>query len=196
MSDGLRLPEGIATIPAALDFWAERTPDALALLAFDGESWSYRALRDAVAQTAQRLLIAGTRPGAPVALLPGSAEACIALLAAGIVGAAVPLNPRSTGAELRRDLGRLGASILIAEGTSGAAGHEAATAVGMVTLDVDELVRGRHGMRPPPARFRLSTRSRSSPSCTRRARSAGRSGCSAPTAPMSPPPGSPRSARA
>ncbi|MCC7021925.1 MAG: AMP-binding protein [Thermomicrobiales bacterium] len=143
MSDAPRLPEAIAPIPAALDFWAARAPDALALLAPTGETWSYRELRNAVARTAQRLLAAGMRPGEPVALLlQGSAAACIALLAAGVAGAAVPLNPRSTAAELRRDLGRLGAPILMTGGPTTLVGQDAAAAVGMAALDVDELVRG------------------------------------------------------
>src|SRR5215217_1610824 len=117
MNDTLSLPESIQTIPEALTFWAERTPDALALRAIDGRAWSHRELLRAVGGVASRLGALGIAGEARVALvLPPGVEASIVLLGAMVAAVAAPLNPGSTADELTRDLQRLGPLLVVTDG--------------------------------------------------------------------------------
>src|SRR5215212_3169927 len=105
MHETLTLPETIHTIPEALTFWAERTPDAPALRAIDGREWSHRELLRAVGAVASRLCTLGIAGDTRVALvLPPGVEASIALLGAMVASVAAPLNPGSTSDELTRDV--------------------------------------------------------------------------------------------
>ena len=54
-----RLPASIQTIPEALAYWADRTPQAPALRAIGGRTWSHRELTVAVAGAAGRLAALG-----------------------------------------------------------------------------------------------------------------------------------------
>ena len=110
----LSLPALIQSFPEALTFWAEQTPDAPALRALDGRVWTHGDVRGAVAGIAGRFAMLGVQPDAPIALiLPPGAEACLALLGASVAAVAAPLNPKGTVHELRRDLRRLGTTLVV-----------------------------------------------------------------------------------
>src|SRR5215213_11464961 len=141
MNDTLTLPESIQTIPEALTFWAERTPEALALRAIDGREWSHRELLRAVGGVASRLVEMGIDDDARVAfVLPPGVEASIALLGAMVGAVAAPLNPGSTADELTRDLQRLGPRLVVTGGPSAAASQCVAAALGIATMSVDDLL--------------------------------------------------------
>ena len=92
MIEESKLPETIRSIPEALSHWAERTPDAVAMLAPGREPATYRELHDAVTQLATELRARGFGQNDGIALLfPGGADFCLALLAAMSVGVAIPL---------------------------------------------------------------------------------------------------------
>jgi oxalate---CoA ligase len=139
----LKLPDTIQTIPAALAFWAEKTPEAPSLLALDGRVWSYRELHRDITAAAHRLVALGVQPGDQIAmLLFGSPEAYITLLAAMTIGAAVPLNPHSTADELRRDLGRLRSRLLITDGPPLATAQPVAAELGIIRAQLGEIAGG------------------------------------------------------
>src|SRR5215217_6938656 len=141
MNDALTLPESIQTIPEALTFWAERTPDAPALRAIDGRDWSHRELLRAVGGVASRLAALGVVGDERVALvLPPAVEASIALLGAMVAAVAAPLNPGSTADELTRDLQRLGPRLVVTGGPSAVASQSVAAALGIATMSVDDLL--------------------------------------------------------
>ena len=151
-----RLPESIQTIPAALAFWAERTPDAAALRAIDGRAWSHRELLELVGRMTSRFGALGVQPGTPISLvLPPGSDACLALLGASVAAIAAPLNPAATPRELTRDLRRLGAPLVVTGGSPAAAVQEIAAALGIATIAVDDLLASgevpamRQGRLPP-----------------------------------------------
>src|SRR5215216_149255 len=85
-------PEAIRAIPQALAHWAERTPDAIAVLAPGREPATYRELHDAVTHLAAELRSRGLGRGDGIALLfPEGADFCLALLAAISAGIGIPL---------------------------------------------------------------------------------------------------------
>jgi acyl-CoA synthetase (AMP-forming)/AMP-acid ligase II len=87
-----KLPESIRTIPEVLSHWAERTPDAVAMLAPGREPATYRELHDAVARLATELRDCGLGRHDGIALLfSEGADFSLALLAAQSVGVAIPL---------------------------------------------------------------------------------------------------------
>jgi non-ribosomal peptide synthetase component E (peptide arylation enzyme) len=57
--DAPLLPETLATVPEALAFWAETTPDAIALLSPGHEPARYHDLHDAVDHLAAKLRTCG-----------------------------------------------------------------------------------------------------------------------------------------
>ena len=65
-------PTPSETIPEALIFWAERTPDAPALRAIDGRAWSHRELLTAVATWRGASPRCGIKDDARVALAASS----------------------------------------------------------------------------------------------------------------------------
>src|SRR5688500_3075326 len=132
MRETLTLPEMIQTIPEALTFWAERTPDAPALRAIDGRAWSHRELLQAVGGVATRLAALGIEEGSRVVLVrtPG-VEASIALLGVRVAAVAAPLNSGSTVDELTRDLRRLAPRLVMTGGPSAAASEGVAAALGI-----------------------------------------------------------------
>jgi acyl-CoA synthetase (AMP-forming)/AMP-acid ligase II len=141
VSENLTLPETIHSIPEALAFWAERTPDAPALRAIDGQAWSHRELLQAVGDVARRLSALGIDSDARVALvLPPGVEASIALLGAMVAATAAPLNPESTSHELTRDLQRLAPGLVVTGGSSAGASESVAAALGIATVSVGDLL--------------------------------------------------------
>jgi acyl-CoA synthetase (AMP-forming)/AMP-acid ligase II len=137
----LRLPESIQTIPEALAFWAELTPDAPALRAIDGRSWSHRALLSAVGGVSSRLAAMGVEGSARVALLmPPGVESCMVLLGAMTGAVAAPLNMISTPRELTRDLERLGVRLVVTGGAAAPAARNVAASLGIPAMAADELL--------------------------------------------------------
>jgi acyl-CoA synthetase (AMP-forming)/AMP-acid ligase II len=85
------LHDAIHTIPDAIAFHAERTPDAAALLAPGWEPATYRELAQTVNDLADELRARGLGRDDGIALIfPDGPELCAALLAAITVGIAVP----------------------------------------------------------------------------------------------------------
>jgi acyl-CoA synthetase (AMP-forming)/AMP-acid ligase II len=140
-SENVTLPETIHTIPEALAFWAERTPDAPALRGIDGQAWSHRELLRTVGDVASRLSALDIDSDARVALvLPPGVEAGIVLLAAMVAAIAAPLNPESTSHELTRDLQRLAPRLVVTGGSSAGTSESVAAALGIATVSVDDLL--------------------------------------------------------
>lgn len=99
------LPATILSVPEALAFRAERTPDAIALLAPEWQPTTYRELGAAVERLATELRGRGLgRRDAIALLLPEGPELCLALLAAIAAGIAVPVVWPHPKTELRRAL--------------------------------------------------------------------------------------------
>jgi acyl-CoA synthetase (AMP-forming)/AMP-acid ligase II len=93
------------SVPEALDFWAERTPAATALLAPGREPATYRDLYEEVDRIAGELRALGLgRHDGIALLLPEGPDLCVALLASIAVGIAVPLLWPSPVAEHARIL--------------------------------------------------------------------------------------------
>jgi acyl-CoA synthetase (AMP-forming)/AMP-acid ligase II len=138
VSEAPRLPDTIQTIPAALAFWAERTPDAPALRSLDGHTLSHRALLLAVTGVVARLRALGAGPDACVAfVLPPGFDACVAMVG-GMSGAvAVPLPPQATDHELVRDLERLPVKLVVVGGAEAERVAVVAAALGLVAVGVE-----------------------------------------------------------
>jgi acyl-CoA synthetase (AMP-forming)/AMP-acid ligase II len=115
MSDELRLPDHIETIPDALAFWASRTPAAPALRSTDSRDLSYSALQETIDRIAIRLMALEIAREELVAIvLPSGFDMCITLLGTIASAVAMPLNPMSTAPELSRDLERLRPELVVA----------------------------------------------------------------------------------
>jgi acyl-CoA synthetase (AMP-forming)/AMP-acid ligase II len=94
MSDELLLPETIETVPEALIFWAERTPNAPALRSASGRELSHGELHQAIDRISNRLLALEIERQQRVALiLPAGFDMCVALLGTMAAAVAMPLNP-------------------------------------------------------------------------------------------------------
>jgi acyl-CoA synthetase (AMP-forming)/AMP-acid ligase II len=133
-----RLPDAIETLPEALAFWAERTPDAPALRSLDGRALSHRELARTAANVVSRLRALGIGPDDRVAfvLAPGF-ESCVAMLG-GMTGAtAVPLPPDATDHELARDLARLPVCLIV--GPEAERVDEVAARLGIAAVGAGEL---------------------------------------------------------
>ncbi len=102
-----KLPASIQSVPEALAFWAERAPESTALLSPGQAPVSYRDLHDKAARMAAALRMLGLgRRHATALAFPDGLEFCVALLAAMMVGTAVPLAWPGTEADHRRVLSR------------------------------------------------------------------------------------------
>ena len=96
---------GTQTVPQALEFWAARTPDAVALLSPGQASVSYGELLDAATRFAAELRAFGLEAHDVIAVVfPDGLELCLALLATMSVGIAVPLVWPGPEREYRRIL--------------------------------------------------------------------------------------------
>ena len=110
------LPDSIASVPTALAWWAEHTPDAPALLAPDDDTVvTYHALHDAVSALAARLAAAGIgRGGLAAFAADGSVASVTAFLAAMRAGVALPLPTGASEQELDATFARLPPALVIA----------------------------------------------------------------------------------
>lgn len=140
MSDDPRLPGSMQTLPAALAYWAERTPDAPALRSLDGRALTHRTLFRAAGAVVYRLRALGVGPGDRVAVvLPPGFDACVAMLG-GMMGAtAVPLPPEATDHELARDLGRLPVRLVVVDGPEAERVSDVAARLGVAAVGAGEL---------------------------------------------------------
>jgi acyl-CoA synthetase (AMP-forming)/AMP-acid ligase II len=121
-----RLPETLHTVLGALDFWAEITPAAVALLSPGQEPATYRELAEAVGRLAGELRARGLgRQDGIALLLPAGPQFCLALLATISVGIAVPFGWPSSEAMCRRILAnpRVRAVVVSGEGEPPALEH-------------------------------------------------------------------------
>ena len=142
------LPSTIHTISEAMAFWAARTPDAPALRAIDGKTWSHRELLELLGDVADRLAAYGIGRDDRVALVvPPGIDAAIALLGTMNAAVAVPLNHRSTFHEFSRDLRRLSPKLVITDDRT-TTGLDVATTLGFRTAAARDLM-VRNGDRPP-----------------------------------------------
>src|SRR4051794_31210880 len=105
MSDELRLPETIHTIPEVLAFWKEQTPDAPALIIPRGPAITYERLWNITNTLAEYLARAGVgRNDRIVLCLPEGPALATALLGTMSAAIAVPLAAELTVTELRAAL--------------------------------------------------------------------------------------------
>lgn len=158
MRDEARLPDGISTIPAALDFWAIADPDAAALRAADGRAISRSALRQAINRVSVSIAARGIGRQDRIALiLPPGLDACVVLLGTIAGAVAVPLNPAASAHELKRDLERLRPALVVTDEAGGTLVREIASSLTLpvVTADAmltpDGTVRRRERARPTTA---------------------------------------------
>jgi acyl-CoA synthetase (AMP-forming)/AMP-acid ligase II len=141
MRDVLRLPDHIDTIPDALAFWAERTPDAPALRSTGGRELSHRELHEAIDRVANRLVALGMAREERVALvLPAGLDMCVTLLGTIASAVAMPLNPASSASELTRDLQRLRPSLVVTGGQPQAMTRDVATRLAIPMMTADDLL--------------------------------------------------------
>ncbi|MGH2615287.1 MAG: AMP-binding protein, partial [Thermomicrobiales bacterium] len=131
MSDNVKLPDSVNTIPEALAFWADRTPGAPAVRAIDGRELSHGELLEAVNRVGVRLCALGIQGDARVAMtLQGGADPCVALLGTMAVAVAVPFNPAATAHELTSDLKRLRPRLLVTGGPAETLSRSVAATLG------------------------------------------------------------------
>ena len=152
MSDALRLPDTVHTIPDALTYWAAQTPGAPAIHAIDGRVLSHSALQVAVLDVGARLSERGIGRHDRVALvLPGGADTATALLGIMSVAIAAPFHPGSTGHELARDLARLQPALLVTDGAFESPSRMAAGELGIPATSLAELLApgDTNAVRPP-----------------------------------------------
>ncbi len=141
MSNELRLPDNIATIPDALAFWAKETPASPALLSIDGHEFSHGELHEAIEQISNRLVAFGVARQHRVALvLPTGLDMCVALLGVMAGGVAAPLNHLSSEPELTRDLERLRADLVVTGGRPEALARDVASRLAIPVLTAVELM--------------------------------------------------------
>jgi acyl-CoA synthetase (AMP-forming)/AMP-acid ligase II len=141
MSDELLLPETIETVPEALIFWAERTPNAPALRSASGRELSHGELHQAIDRISNRLLALEIERQQRVALiLPAGFDMCVALLGTMAAAVAMPLNPASSAPELKRDLERLRPELVVTSGAPEAIAREVATRLAIPVVTADDLM--------------------------------------------------------
>jgi oxalate---CoA ligase len=141
MSDALRLPDAVQTIPEAIAYWAKVTPDAPALRSLVRRRASFQELHDAMLAVAARLAALGIGREDRVALFfPPDFDACVALLGTMTHAIAVPFNPSLADPELRRDLARLNPGLLVTSGPTDAPVFAIAAELGIETLHLAQLV--------------------------------------------------------
>jgi acyl-CoA synthetase (AMP-forming)/AMP-acid ligase II len=141
MRDAQQLPAHIETIPDALAFWAEQTPDAPALRATDGCKLSYRELQEAIDRISHRLVALGiAREGRVAVVLPVGLDMCVTLLGIIASAVAVPFNPMSSASELNRDLERSKPDLVVTGGQPQAMTRDVATRLAIPVVTADDLM--------------------------------------------------------
>jgi acyl-CoA synthetase (AMP-forming)/AMP-acid ligase II len=114
MNRHLRLPDTVETIPEALAFWAETTPDAPAIVPHGRPAITYAALWQNAGALADALHRQGVeRHDRVVLLLPEGPRLALTLLGTACAAIALPLSPALTAAELSAGLAGLDAAAAI-----------------------------------------------------------------------------------
>jgi oxalate---CoA ligase len=141
MRDEPRLPDHIETVPDALAFWAEQTPDAPALRSIDERELTHRELQEAIDRVSPRLVALGiAREGRVALVLPAGLDMCVALLGVMAGAVAVPLNPASSASELGRDLERLRPDLVVTGEWSQAKAREVAMRLAIPVMTTEDLL--------------------------------------------------------
>src|SRR5215213_7615159 len=141
MSDQLLLPEIIETIPEALMFWAERTPNAPALCSTNRRELSHGELHHAIDRISNRLLALGIEREQRVALvIPAGFDMCVAMLGTMAAAVAMPLSPASSAAELTRDVERLRPELVVTGGPPEVMTREVAALLAIPVMTTDDLL--------------------------------------------------------
>ncbi len=97
------LPPDVNDVPSLIEFQAGARPDAVALLAPDGQKMTYAALGDRVRRLADALRRHGLHRRSRVAIvLPNGPEMAVVMLGVSAACAALPLNPACTRDEFLR----------------------------------------------------------------------------------------------
>jgi acyl-CoA synthetase (AMP-forming)/AMP-acid ligase II len=116
-AERLVLPHVVETLPAAVAWWAERTPDAPALQTLGQDPLSYRELWERINQFGAALRRHGIGRENRVALvLGGGLEATIALVGCMCSCVAAPFSALVGPDQLRRDVGRLDVRLCLFDG--------------------------------------------------------------------------------
>jgi acyl-CoA synthetase (AMP-forming)/AMP-acid ligase II len=133
-----RLPETIQTLPDALAYWAEETPDAPALIVPGQPVITYADLYRGALALAERLGRAGVGQTVRVVLLiPEGPDLAVALLATMSAAIAIPLNASLTASELTVALDGLNAAVAVVTPALSAAAGDMLDHHGLATLDLD-----------------------------------------------------------
>ncbi|MFN8589814.1 MAG: AMP-binding protein [Thermomicrobiales bacterium] len=136
-----RLPDTVCSIPDALAYWAERTPDAPALVIPGQPAFTYAALARRTRAIAAALYHSGVgRGGRVVVLVPDGPDLAIALLGVSAAATAIPLAANLTAAELDSALRDLAAVAVVVGPPLTPGIHDCLTRHGLpvISLDADE----------------------------------------------------------
>jgi acyl-CoA synthetase (AMP-forming)/AMP-acid ligase II len=140
VAESLRLPDAVQSLPAVIAWWAAQTPDAPALQTLDRPPLTYRTLHDRMSHGAHRLRGLGIAREDRVALILGDGlDATVALLAVMGAATAAPFGLIHTPAELERDLGRLGARLLVVDPDRAPAAAAVAAGLGLPVVTLPRL---------------------------------------------------------
>jgi acyl-CoA synthetase (AMP-forming)/AMP-acid ligase II len=132
-----RLPDTIQSIPDALRFWAERTPEAPAFISPGRPTTTYGALWAAANDLANRLDRLDIRRGDRVALLlPEGVDLAVALLGTTSAAIALPLDNSATQAELGSRILASQAVAAIVAGDVPPAARECLSRHGLSVIDI------------------------------------------------------------
>jgi acyl-CoA synthetase (AMP-forming)/AMP-acid ligase II len=123
-------------IGGLLDFYARRTPAALALLAPGRPALTYGALGERTQDLVRTLRGLGIAPGDRIAVaLPRGADSALALIAVASTGACVPVNPDLTADELQRYFSELKLTALVTRADMNSASRDVARALDIAVID-------------------------------------------------------------
>jgi crotonobetaine/carnitine-CoA ligase len=135
--DGLRAADPAQVLPRRVAGWADQTPARPFLQEVTGASLSYGEAWDRVLRWAAWLEQLGLRRGDRlITMLPASADAVLAWLAAGILGVVeVPVNPELRGGFLSHVLTDAGARLALVRPEFGPLIKDSTSAVPVVTVE-------------------------------------------------------------
>jgi acyl-CoA synthetase (AMP-forming)/AMP-acid ligase II len=133
-----RLPETILTVPDALTFWREETPEAPALIVPGEPVITYADLHRGAMGLADQLRRAGVvQTNRVVLLVPEGPRLAVALLGTMSAAIAIPLDASLTAAELRVALDGLDTVAAVASPALSAAARAILDRQGLVRIELD-----------------------------------------------------------
>jgi oxalate---CoA ligase len=128
----------LRSIGGIVQAWAERTPEAAAILDVNGRSLTYAGLSEQLARTESELREAGIAQGARVALvLDNGPELACAFLGVGAAASCAPLNPSYQASELDFYLEDLKASAVVVRAGAPTPARDAAARAGALVLELE-----------------------------------------------------------